>query len=154
MFRSTAAAILALALLAPVARAQSTTRWTLTWTDDSFRYVDGQRVPVGEQSAVLSVTPTRGDSVVATLPTANPAIVDTLDGTLTGNRLVLQSRVRSADARPADGASRGGFSFTMQIELELEGDRATGSRQRRIAGPPGITVLPSEPTPLTAQRMP
>lgn len=147
-------ALALLALLAPAADAQTAMRWTLTWTDDSYRYVDGQRVPVGEQSAVLTVTPTRGDSVVATLPTANPAIVDTLDGTLTPQRLVLQSRARGADSRSPSGAPAGGFAFTMRIELTLDGDRGTGSRQLLVNGPPGVRVSPSEATPLTARREP
>jgi hypothetical protein len=150
----TIAALSLVALLTPAADAQSAERWTLTWTDDSYRYVDGQRVPTGEQSAALTVTPTRGDSVVATLPTANPAIVDTLDGTMTPQRIVLQSRMRGADIQAPSGAPAGGFSFTMRLELTLDGDRGTGSRQRRMTGPPGITVLPNEPTPITARRVP
>lgn len=147
-------AVALLALLAPAADAQAAMRWTLTWTDDSYRYVDGRRVPVGEQSAVLTVTPTRGDSVVATLPTGNPDIVDTLDGTMTSRRLVLQSRVRRADTRAPNGASVGAFSLAMILELTLDGDRGTGSLQRRVSGPPGITVSPSAPTPITARREP
>jgi hypothetical protein len=63
MLRPIAAAFATLTLVVTTAGAQTTSRWALAWTDDSYRVVDGKRVPVGEQTAVLSITPTRGDSV-------------------------------------------------------------------------------------------
>jgi hypothetical protein len=144
----------ALALFAARVDAQTATRWTLTWTDDTYRYVDGERVPVGQQSALLSVMPTRGDSVLATLPTANPAIVDTLDGTMTAQRLVLRSRVREATAQGPSSSSDGGFVFSMHLELQLDGDRATGTRRRLITGPPGMVIPEPPPTRITAERAP
>jgi hypothetical protein len=154
MLRFMLASATALALFAVRVDAQTVTRWTLTWTDDTYRYVNGERVPVGEQSALLSVMPTRGDSVVATLPTANPAIVDTLDGTMTAQRLVLRSRVREATAQGPSSSPAGGFRFSMQLELALTGDRGTGTRRRLITGPPGIEVPEPPPTRITAERAP
>lgn len=60
MLRLMLASATALALFAVRVDAQTVTRWTPTWTDDTYRYVNGERVPLGEQSALLSVMPTRG----------------------------------------------------------------------------------------------
>lgn len=134
--------------------AQAPVRWQLTWTDASFRYVDGQQVPTGEQTAILTVTPTRGDSVHATLPTANPAITDTLDGTMSDTRLVLRSRAREAEVRRAPGAPSGGMTFVLHIELRLRGDVGEGTRRREIDGGPGIMVLPQPADSVRARRLP
>lgn len=136
------------------ASAQEPARWTLSWTDDAYRYVNGERVPVGPQSALLTVTPTRGDSVVATLPTTNPAITDTLDGTMTATRLVLRSRTRDVMARGPGSTPADGFRGTMLLELDLTGDVGSGTRRMQLSGPPGMRFPEPAATRVTAQRMP
>ncbi len=129
--------VLALLLTPAFLGAQATSRWTLGWTDGSYRYVGNERVPVGPQTATLTVVTTTGDSVVATLPTANPTIVDTLDGTLTATRMVLNARRRFAIARRAgDGAvGTSDVSWVMRFEFDITGDTGSGTRIRKVSLP-------------------
>jgi hypothetical protein len=146
------------ALLAPaLLGAQTTTRWTLGWTDNSYRYVDGRQVPVGPQTALLTVTPTSGDSVMATLPTSNPAMVDTLYGTMSATRLTLRTRPQgSLSRRVGDDGSvtpTGGVSSVLHLQLDLQGDAGTGTRTRELTLPPGMSMDPMTVR-LTAARVP
>jgi hypothetical protein len=156
--RHLATAIVTSALLLPgAAFAQTTTRFTLAWTDNSYRYEGNQRVPVGPQSATLTVISTVGDSVRASLPTANPAIIDTFDGTMTPTRLVLQSRSREAAVRrPGDDAAPPpqSVSFTIRFAIDLQGDTGAGTRTMELILPPGMSVPAPEPVKISARREP
>ena len=156
--RHLATAIMTSALLLPgAAFAQATARFTLAWTDNSYRYEGSQRVPVGPQTATLTVTRTAGDSVVATLPTANPAIVDTFDGTMTPTRLVLRSRTRDAAVRrPGDDAAGPprSVSFTIRFAIDLQGDTGTGTRITELLLPPGMSAPSPEPVQISVRREP
>jgi hypothetical protein len=151
--------VLTAALLFPVATLaqQTTTRFTLAWTDNSYRYEGNQRVPVGPQTATLTVISTVGDSVRASLPTANPDIIDTFDGTMTPTRLVLQSRAREAAVRrPGDDASAPprSVSFTVRFAIDLQGDTGTGTRTMELVLPPGMSAPAPEPVTISVRRLP
>ena len=147
-------AILPAILLVPaLLDAQTPVRWIVSWTDDSYRFVEGKPVPVGLQQYRLTMTPTRGDSVVAVLPTANPAIVDTLDGTATTSQIVLRSRARGALGRP-DGSSQNvsGITVAMTLTIDLTGSDGTGTLTSQISGLPGMAFATPTVTPIVARR--
>lgn len=134
-------------------RGQSVTRWEVSWTDDSYRYVDGQRVPTGRQTFVLSVAKTVGDSVVATLPTANPAITDTLVGVMSGTAIALRSRPRAAMARRDENSEVSSPTVTVELRLAIRENEAAGTLTRTISGMPGVT-FPKMETAVAAKRLP
>jgi hypothetical protein len=135
--------------------AQSAARWQLEWKTDAVRYVDNVAVPIGSETFTLTVTRVgAADSVLAILPTANPAITDTLDGVMSSARLTLRSRPRGATARPMSGGPpASGVSVTTMLELAIQGDSASGKLTRLISGIPGAAVPPAMYQ-VTATRLP
>jgi hypothetical protein len=135
--------------------AQTAVRWQLSWQSDAYRYVDGQRVPLGRESYPLTVS-RRGakDSVLAVLETANAAISDTLDGVMSVTTLTLRSRPRGAIARPENGGPPApAVSVETTLTLEITGDSLSGVLTRNITGIPGATVPPTRYV-VTGRRQP
>jgi ABC-type amino acid transport substrate-binding protein len=142
------------ALCGTVLHAQSaaTEQWRVSFTDNSYRYENGVRVPTGRQTVDLSVAALRGDSVVAVLGTLNPEIADTLVGVRTPDGLRLASRPRAIIAQRPETGERRSPEMRVQLELRVRDDRADGTMVRELTGLPG-RVAP-ERLAVTAERVP
>ena len=134
--------------------AQETSAWLLSWKDDSYRIEGNRKIPVGTRTFLLTLIPDVGDSVVATLPTANPEVTFVLDGVATATAIDLRSRGADAILRhPGTGASAPGVSVVIIIHLTIDGDEAKGTITDEILGLPGAAVVRQRHT-LTARRQP
>lgn len=134
--------------------AQAPDRWQLSWSSNAYRMVDNQRVPVGTETYILSLKATVGDSVIATLTTANPAIVDTLDGVMSARQLSLRSRAREIMVQgPTGTGAPPGVTSLMLLTMELRGEEGTGTMTRQITGIPGVQVPPTSVA-VSAKKLP